>query len=128
VFDISFSSKSRVGSKVTGRFDHGRRIPSRIERGIATAFEITFVGQSVNLAPAVEQRQGDVKLIIITRDMLLPFVRKQLEKTFASLQCYFAVEVLIREVEVEYTGDTEEEEKQILVKGSSAKRKTELSG
>ena len=91
--------------------------------GKATAFEITFAGQSVDLAPMVEpHEEGDSKLSIIVRDTLLPFVRMQLEKAFSYLQCYFDVEVLIGEIEIEYAGETEEEEKQIKVTSSSAKR------
>lgn len=91
--------------------------------GKAIAFEITFAGQSVDLAPTVEQhKEGDIKLSIVARDTLLPFVRMQLENAFTFLQCYFDVEILIREIEIEYAAETEEEEKQIKIKGSSAKR------
>ncbi len=95
--------------------------------GKVTAFEITFVGQSVDLAPTLERHEeGDVKLSIVTRDTLLPFVRMQLEKAFTYLQCYFDVGILIQEIEIEYVGETEEEEKQINVKGYSAKRAKSL--
>jgi hypothetical protein len=97
------------------------RVVSR--NGKATAFEITFAGRSVDLAPTAKQHKGgDVKLSIITRDTLLPFVKMQLEKAFTYLRCYFDVEVLIGEIEIKYSGETEEEEKQIKVKGVSVKR------
>ena len=85
--------------------------------GKATSFEISFAGQSVDLAPMVEQHEiGDVKLTITGRDTLLPFVEMQLEKAFTYLRCYFDIEALTREIDIEYTGETEEEEQQIEVK------------
>jgi len=85
--------------------------------GKASAFEITFVGQPVNLAPRVEEHEeGEVKASITICDSLLPFVRMQMEKAFTYLQCYFDVEILIDEIESAYEGETDEEEKQIKLK------------
>jgi hypothetical protein len=98
------------------------RVVSKDE--MATAFEITLAGQSVDLAPAAQQHEkGDVKLSITVRDTLLPLVERQLGKAFTYLWCYFDVEVLIREIQIEYTAETEEEERQIEVKGWSSERK-----
>jgi len=95
--------------------------------GKATAFKITFTGQSVNLAPAVQlHEEGPPKYTIIKRDTLLPFVRIQLEKAFIYLQCYFDVDVLIGEIEIEYAGETEEEKKLIEVTGSTRGEKPPL--
>ena len=88
------------------------------------AFEITFTGQPVHLAPAVEvHEQGDAKFTITERDTLLPFVKMQLGKAFAYLQCYFDVEILIGEIEAKYAGETAEEETQIKIKSRKSKRK-----
>lgn len=92
--------------------------------GKVIAFEITFSGQSVHLAPTVQAHEkGDIKLTVVGRDTLLPFVQMRLEEAFAYLQCYFDVEILISEIEVKYAGETEEEEKQIKVKSIKPKRK-----
>jgi hypothetical protein len=75
------------------------------EGGKATAFEVSFAGQPVDLAPTLAQHgDGPVKASIIMRDTLLPIVRMQLEKAFSYLQCYFDVEILIDEHEVAYKG------------------------
>ena len=90
------------------------RIISKDDRVIA--FEITFTGQPVHLAPAAEgHEQGDVKFTITGRDTLLPFVKMHLEEAFAYLQCYFDMEILINEIEARYIGETEEEEQQIKI-------------
>lgn len=69
------------------------------EGRLATAIEVSFTGQSVDTAPAVEQHNsGEARATITVRDSLLPFVRIQLEKAFTYLQCYFDVEILIEEV------------------------------
>lgn len=87
------------------------------------AFEITFSGQSVQLAPAVEtHEEADIKLTIAGRDRLLPVVKMQLEDAFAYLQCYCDVEILISEIEAKYSGETEEEENQIKIKSLKSKR------
>jgi len=87
------------------------------------AFKIAFTCQPVHLAPAVEaHEQGDVKFINIGRDTLLPFVKLHLEEAFAYLQCYFDMEILINEIEAQYIGETEEEEKQIKIKSFKPER------
>lgn len=102
------------------------RVVSKDEKVIA--FEITFSGQPVHLASAVEtHEEGDIKFTITQRDTLLPFVKMQLGKAFAYLQCYFDVEILIREIEVEYAGETEEEEKQIKIKSFKSEREKRAS-
>lgn len=99
------------------------RVISRDDRVIA--LEITLTGQPVHLAPAVEvHEQGDVKYTITERDTLLPFVKMQLRKAFAYLQCYFDVEILIGEIEAKYVGETAEEETQIKIKSRKSKRET----
>lgn len=97
--------------------------------GMASAFEITFTGQSVELAPKAEQTgDGDVALSITMRDSLLPFVRTQLEKAFTYLMCYFDLALLIEEIGIKYEGETPDKEKQIAVKGYSSRRdKPQLS-
>ena len=67
-----------------------------------------------------------MKLSIITRDTLLPFVRMQFQKALTYLRCYFDIEVLISEIEIEYAGETEDEERQIKIKSSSVKREKTL--
>ena len=97
------------------------RAVSKDEKAIA--FEITFSGQSVHLAPTAEaHEEGDIKLTITGRDTLLPFVKMHLEEAFAYIQCYSDVEILIGEIEIKYAGETEEEEKQIAIKSFKAKR------
>ena len=97
------------------------RAVSKDEKVIA--FEITFSGQSVHLAPAVQaHEEGDIKFAIVGRDTLLPFVRMRLEEAFAYLQCYFDVDILTSEIEVKYAGETEEEEKQITINSIKPKR------
>lgn len=89
----------------------------------ATAFEVSFTGQPVDLAPAWQQHEtGSATGTIVVRDSLLPFVRMQVEKAFAYLQCYFDVELLIDETDVAYEGETEEEERQIVIKGRKTRR------
>ena len=48
--------------------------------------------------------------------MLLPFIKIQLEDAFIYLQCFFDVEILIDEIEADYVGETEEEERKIQIK------------
>lgn len=87
------------------------------------AFEITFSGQSVHLAPAMEvHKEGNIKCTIVGRDTLLPFVKTQLEDAFAYLQCHFDVEILIDEIETKYIGETKEEEKKIKIKSFMSER------
>jgi len=93
------------------------------KNGKASAFVITFKGQPVDLAPEIERHEeGEVKFSIVGRDTLLPCVRMRLEKAFTYLQCYFDVEILIKEVAVEYVGETREEESKIKVKGQSTQK------
>lgn len=97
------------------------RVISKDEK--VTAIEITFRGQPVHLAPAVEtHEEGDVKFTITGRDTLLQFVKMHLEEAFAYLQCYFDMEILINEIEARYIGETEEEEKQIKIKSFKSER------
>ena len=97
------------------------RIISKDDRIIA--LEITFTGQPAHLAPAVEAHgQGETKYTITQRDTLLPFVKMHLEEAFAYLQCYFDMEILINEIEAQYIGETEEEEKQIKIKSFKSER------
>lgn len=97
------------------------RAVSKDEKVIA--FEITFSGQPVHLAPAVEtHEEGDVKFTITGRDTLLPFVKMHLEEAFTYLQCYFDIEILINEIETRYIGEMEEEEKQIKIKSFKSER------
>ena len=90
------------------------------------AFEVVFSGQPVSFAPQIiPQKSGDAKYTILHRDKLLPFVKMRLEEAFSYIQCYFDVEILINEIEVEYAGETGEEEKQIRIKSyKSEKEKT----
>ena len=81
------------------------------------AFEVSFLGQSLDQSPSIEEsNEAGVKANIKARDALLPFVQMHLEDALAYLQCFFDVEVLIDEIETKYIGESEEEEHQIEVK------------
>lgn len=93
------------------------------EGRLATAIEVSFNGQSTDMAPAVEQHNsGEARATITVRDSLLPLVRIQLEKAFTYLQCYFDVEILIEEVNASYEAESSEEEDQIPVKGCNCRK------
>lgn len=83
---------------------------------VASALEVTFVGQPTSYSPDVQQDLTTNKApTISTRDQLLPFVRVQLESAFAYLQCYFNVELRTGEIEAEYTAEVDAEKGQIPI-------------
>lgn len=86
-------------------------------------FEIIFSGQPVNFSPEIIPKGiGDAKYTISHRDKLFPFVKMRLQEAFSFVQCYFDVEILVDEIEVEYAGETDEEEKQIKIKSYESKK------
>ena len=91
------------------------------------AFEITFTNQSRDMSPVMEESsEAGVAFNIIGRDRLLPFVKMHLEDALAYLQCFFDVEILIDEIEAEYVGETEEEERQIKIKSFKSEKNNPL--
>lgn len=94
----------------------------------ATGFEVTFTGQSVDVAPHVQRHNGGgVAASITMRDSLLPFVRMRLERTLDFLKCYFAVEISFGEIDAWYEAETPEEEGRIPISHRSLrKNKTSL--
>lgn len=91
--------------------------------GVVIAFEISFSGQSVDMAPMLERHEeGEVAFTMNGRDKLLPFVKMQLEEMQAYFQCYFDVEILADEIEAKYIGETKEEEEEIEIKSFKSKK------
>ncbi len=96
-------------------FMHGEFCPVT-EGDQVIAFEISFTGQPVTLAPKWEQMTDGTHYGSITiRDDLFPFVKMQLAEALAFIQCYFNVDVA-GEIEIEYIPETEEEDSQIPIK------------
>lgn len=87
-----------------------------------TAFEVIFCNQPTNLAPKVSGGLSGGPSIITKRDSLLPIVTTHLEEAFSYLQCYFDIEILIKEVDVEYIAEREEEKKAIEVPSIGTRR------
>ncbi|MFN4164348.1 MAG: hypothetical protein ACK4GK_07220 [Ferrovibrio sp.] len=87
-----------------------------------TAFEAVFCNQPTSLSPKIAAGVNGGPHIITKRDNLLPFITAQLERAFSYLQCYFDIEILIKEVDVEYAAEREEEKEAIDISSMSTRR------
>lgn len=84
--------------------------------GKIVGVEVVFENQPVKYAPTIAYDPGaKIKTSITGHDERIPFVRFQLQSAFAFLQCYFDIEIVTDEVEVEFEADTEEEKDHIAV-------------
>jgi hypothetical protein len=85
--------------------------------GVATALEVIYENQSIDLAPLIEEKDDDVvKYSITGRDDKFPFIEIILNDAASFLQCYYDIRLLFGDVEIQYEGESPEEEERIEVK------------
>jgi hypothetical protein len=96
-------------------FMHGRFRPIE-ESGKVVAFEVAFAGQPNQFAPGWDETASKERPTITIRDRLLPSVRQYLQSALSFIQCYLDIDVALDEIAAVYSGETDEEEKEIAIK------------
>lgn len=91
----------------------GGQLRMVVEDSLTTGLEAVFTSQPVKYAPKVSHHPVTGQMTVKGSDDLFPFVRIMLESAFAFLQCYFDVEIVMGEVEVHFSPETDEEKDQI---------------
>lgn len=115
-YRVPFKRKILIGDHWTIPFQGGA-LRVLEHDGYAEAVEVTFVGQSLELAPQLlEPPDEHVKLEITGRDNRLLLVQRQLDNAAAYLECFHDIALATDEVEARYEGETPEEDAQIPVK------------
>lgn len=95
----------------------------REEEGLATALEVIFDRQSIDLAPRIEEAKGEGEIpTFIIDDLNLSLIRVQLEDADAFLRCQFNVGLNLDAAESFYEAETEDEEERIHISRFKAGR------
>ncbi|MDR5609995.1 MULTISPECIES: hypothetical protein [unclassified Arsenophonus] len=94
------------------------------ENGYAKALELTFEKQPLEYAPHFQKLSEGAAVAEITGcDQLIIFVKRQLRDAATFLECFYDIELITDEMDVNYEGETPEEEARIVIKSISMGRK-----